>query len=61
MYTVSLGEDTPYLYDFEASKRSALNTNIAWKPKSESELDQGLWLTAGEGVLIKCSGITSKK
>lgn len=56
MYAVSLGEDTPLLYDFEASKRSALDANFGWKPKSESELEKGLWLPAGEGVMIKCMG-----
>jgi hypothetical protein len=56
MYTVSLGEETPYLYDFEASKRSSLDAQIAWKPKTESELESGLWLPAGEGVMIKCTG-----
>ena len=57
MYTVSLGEDKPYLYDFEASKRSSFDANTAWKPKSETELEKGLWLPAGEGVLIKCTGV----
>lgn len=56
MYTVSLGEDTPYLYDFESSKHSSLDARIAWRPKTESELESGLWLPAGEGVMIKCTG-----
>ncbi len=56
LYTVSLGEDTPYLYDFELSKRSSLDADIAWRPKLESELNNGLWLPAGEGIMIKCTG-----
>lgn len=56
IYSVSLGEDVPYLYDFELSKRSSLDANIAWRPKTKSELESGLWLPAGEGVLLKCTG-----
>jgi len=56
MYSVSLGEDAPYLYDFEASKRTSLKAKTAWKPKSEQELNRGLWLPAGQGVMIKCTG-----
>jgi len=57
MYTVSLGEDSPYLYDFEASKRSAFDAVTGWKPKTEAELGKGLWLPAGEGIMIKCTGM----
>ena len=56
MYTVSLGEDTPYLVDFEASKRSAFSAKTGWKPKTEAELGKGLWVPAGEGIMIKCTG-----
>lgn len=61
MYAVSLGEDTPYLYDFEASKRASFDANMGWKPKTEAELDKGLWLPAGQGVMIKCTGKVKSK
>ncbi len=58
MYSVSLGEDMPLLIDFEASQKSAMNAKQGWKPKTGQELKRGIWLTAGGGILIKCTGRT---
>ena len=56
MYLISVGEDTPSLYDFEAAKHASMKATIAWRPKTPAELNQGIWLSAGQGALLLCTG-----
>jgi len=58
MWEVSTGDDEPYFTEIiDNRKRTEAKDAASWKPEQlELARKKGVWLTAGQGTLIKCCG-----
>ena len=61
LFVVSTGEDTPYFLDIISAESRGANTNGNTEEQIARSREKDWWLPAGQGVLIKCSGIVNEK
>ena len=62
LFVVSTGEETPYFREItSAEHRRNIDTNGFDEERMARYVEKSYWIPAGQGVLIRCSGMVDKK